>query len=55
MLAVCICLNVERYCISVTFRAKVGPPLEKNPGPALEHDAILLFLKCLQFHRYDVL
>ena len=24
-----ICLNVERYCISVIFRAKVGPPWTK--------------------------
>ena len=30
-----ICLNVERYCISVIVRAKDGPPLEKIPGYAL--------------------
>ena len=33
-----LCLNVERYCISVILKAKLGPlPLEKNPvGPPLE-------------------
>jgi len=35
-----ICLNVEKYCISVMLRAKVGPPLGKNPvGPPLEKNS----------------